>query len=40
MQRDERRQIAAAEAEAIKDDPADLAEIRAIREDLAALREG
>ncbi len=40
MQRDERRQIAAAEAEAIKDDPADLAEIRAIRKDLAALREG
>lgn len=40
MQRDERRQVAAAEARAIKDDPADLAEIRAIQEDLAALHEG
>ena len=40
MQRDERRQHAAAEARAIKDDPADLAETRAIRQDAAALREG
>lgn len=39
MQRDERRRVAAAEARAIKDDPADLAEIRAIREDMAALHE-
>lgn len=40
MQRDERRQIAAAEARAIKDDPADLAEIRAIRLEVAALHAG
>ncbi len=40
MQRDERRQVAAAEARAIKDDPADLAEIQAIRQDIAALHEG
>ncbi len=40
MQRDERRQIAAADARAIKDDPADLAEIRAIQQDMAALHEG
>lgn len=40
MSRDERRQVAAAEARAIKDDPLDLAEIRAIEEDLAALHEG
>ncbi len=40
MQRDERRQVAAAEAQAIKDDPADLAEIKAIRQDMAALHEG
>lgn len=39
MTRDERRSIAAAEARAIKDDPADRAEIDAIREDLAALQE-
>lgn len=38
MRRDERRQLAAAEARAIKDDPVDLAEIRAIAEDRAALR--
>jgi hypothetical protein len=37
MRRDERRHLAAAEARAIKDDPADLAEIRAIQEDKAAL---
>ncbi len=40
MKRDERRQVAAAEARAIKDDPADLAEIEAIQQDLAALHEG
>lgn len=40
MNRDERRRIAAAEARAIKDDPADLAEIRAIQQDLATLHEG
>jgi len=40
MQRDERRQIAAAEARSIKDDPIDLAEIGAIQQDLAALHEG
>ena len=37
MQRDERRRVAAAEARAIKDDPSDLAEIRAIQEEMAAL---
>lgn len=37
MARDERRQIAAAEARAIKDDPADLAEIEAIQQEMAAL---
>jgi len=40
MRRDERRQVAAVEARAIKDDPADLAEIRAIQHDRAALHEG
>lgn len=40
MQRDERRKIAAAEARAIKDDPADLAEIRKIQQDIAALHAG
>jgi hypothetical protein len=40
MKRDERNQVAAAEARAIKDDPVDLAEIRAIQQDLAALNEG
>jgi hypothetical protein len=37
MGRDERRQVAAAEARRIADDPSDLAEIQAIREELAAL---
>jgi hypothetical protein len=37
MGRDERRQVAAAEARSIADDPSDLAEIQAIREELAAL---
>ncbi len=37
MRRDERRQIAAAEAHASKDDPADLAEIRSIQREMAAL---
>lgn len=40
MRRDERRQIAAAEARAIKDDPVDLAEVRAIQQAIAALHEG
>lgn len=40
MRRDETRKLAAEQARAIKDDPEDLAEIRAIREDLAALNEG
>ena len=40
MRRDERRQLAAAEARAIKDDPVDLAEIRTIQEDKAALHAG
>jgi hypothetical protein len=40
MGRDERRRIAAAEARAIKDDPTDLAEVRAIQRDMAALHEG
>lgn len=39
MRRDERRAIAAAEARAIADDPSDLAEIRAIQDDVAALHE-
>lgn len=37
MQRDDRRHVAAAEARMIKDDPADLAEVRAIQEEIAAL---
>ena len=37
LQRDERRQLAAAEARAIAADPVDLAEIRAIQDDIAAL---
>ncbi|HPZ96006.1 MAG TPA: hypothetical protein PK871_13990 [Mycobacterium sp.] len=40
MRRDERRQVAAAEARAIKDDPTDLAEVLAIQRDRAALHEG
>ncbi len=36
MHHDERRQVAAAEALAIKDDPVELAEIRAIQQDMAA----
>lgn len=40
LQRDERRQVAAAEARAIAADPVDLAEIRAVQDDIAALREG
>lgn len=39
MRRDERREVAAAEARAIADDPDDLAEIRSIHDDIAALRE-
>ena len=37
MGRDERRHIAAAEALAIRDEPAEQAEIRAIQQDMAAL---
>ncbi len=37
MRRDERRRTAATEATAIADDPDDLAEIRAIQADIAAL---
>lgn len=40
LRRDERRQVAAAEARAIAADPDDLREIRAIQDDIAALREG
>jgi len=40
MKRDERRQVAAQEARAIRYDPVDLAEVDAIQEDAAALREG
>jgi hypothetical protein len=40
MRRDERRQVAAAEARAVREDPLDLAEIRAIQQDVAALHEG
>lgn len=40
LRRDERRRIAAAEARAVRDDPLDLAEVRAIQEEMAALREG
>lgn len=40
MTRDDRRQIAAREARAIIDDPVDIAEIRAIQQDIAALQEG
>lgn len=39
MRRDERRQVAAAEARDIADDPVDLAEIRALHDDIAALHE-
>lgn len=40
MRRDERRQVAAQEALALKEDPVDLAEVRAIQREMAALREG
>jgi hypothetical protein len=40
MKRDERRQVAAQEAHAIRYDPVDLAEVHAIQQDAAALREG
>ena len=40
MRRDERRGVAAEEARAVKVDPADLAEVRAIQQDMAALLEG
>ncbi len=40
MDRDERRQIAAAEARSIRNDPVDLAEVRAIQQEIAALHAG
>ena len=40
MRRDQRRRTAAAEARALKDDPVDLAEVRAIQREMATLREG
>lgn len=40
LQRDERRQVAAAEARAIAVDPSDLAEIKAIQDEIAALHAG
>lgn len=40
MRRDERRKVAAAQARALKNDPTNLAEIRAIQRDIAALHEG
>ena len=40
MTRDERRQVAAEEARSLRQDPVDLAKIRAIQQDMAALREG
>ncbi|CAN5758622.1 hypothetical protein BH18ACT7_BH18ACT7_06550 [soil metagenome] len=40
LHRDERRQVAAAEARAITTDPVDLAEVRAIQQEMAALHEG
>ncbi len=39
LHRDERRQVAAAEARAITADPVDLAEVRAIQQEMAALHE-
>jgi len=40
MRRDERRRMATEEARALKDDPVDLAEVREIQQEMAALREG
>ncbi len=40
LHRDERRQVAAAEARAITTDPVDLAEVRAIQQEMAALHAG
>lgn len=40
MTRDATRKLAAEQARALRDDTQDLAEIRAVREDLAALHEG
>lgn len=40
MRRDERRQLAAEEARALMVDPVDLAEARAIQQEMAALQEG
>lgn len=38
LKRDERRQVAAREARVLKEDPVDLAEVRAIQAEMAALR--
>lgn len=40
MRRDELRLVAATRAQATAGDPADLAEIRALHDDIAALHEG
>lgn len=40
LHRDERRRLAAAEARSIKDDPADLAEVRAVQQEMASLHAG
>jgi len=40
LRRDERRQVAAAEARAVASDPDDLAEVRAIQDEIAGLHEG
>ena len=40
MRRDERRRIAADEARALRDDPVEMAEVRAIEQDRAALHAG
>jgi hypothetical protein len=40
MKRDDRRQVAAQEAQAIRYDLVDLDEVNAIHQDVAALREG
>lgn len=40
LDRDERRRVAAAEARVIAQDQADLAEVRAIGEEIAALHAG
>ena len=39
MRRDERREVAAAETRSLKEDPVDLAEVRAIQQDMAVSRQ-